>query len=217
MVRTAAGERQPVPASCTWRPRWATIAEMNRSRVQFPVSSVALVAAAIVVGSGCGGGNKPAESAMHEKSSSESSGESGAAGEKGKGGSEKGNTAKKESKYPPPFMEPDCASPAAEGYLADAKKIVAEVRRTHWDQLKACADAAPDGEKVSGEIRTSFRLDPDGVPRCVEAPGSSMANQEVINCVIGVYRKFRFAKGPKNGSIRVTDGIKLDVTDDDDD
>lgn len=121
---------------------------------------------------------------------------------------------KVESKYPEPFMEPDCAVPQAEGYLPDAKKVVAEVRKAHWKQLEACAEAAPAGENVHGEIRTQFRLDPDGVPRCVEAPGSSVSQVDVVRCVISVYRTFRFPK-PKNGSVRVTDGIQLDVSHED--
>lgn len=118
------------------------------------------------------------------------------------------------SKYPEPFLEPDCATVPADGYLPDAKKVVSEVRKAHWSQLLACAEAAPPGEDVSGEVRTSFRLDPDGVPRCVEAPGSSMAHKDVVNCVVSVYRSFRFPP-PKNGSVRVTDGIHLDVAHED--
>jgi hypothetical protein len=118
------------------------------------------------------------------------------------------------SKYPEPFLEPDCSSVATDGYLPNAKTVIADVRRAHWNQLLECAKAAD--EKVSGEIRTSFRLDPDGVPRCVEAPGAGVPNKDVVNCVVAVYRTFRFPP-PKNGSVRVTDGIRLDVTEEDDD
>ncbi len=117
-------------------------------------------------------------------------------------------------KYPAPFMEPDCAVPQAEGYLPNAKQVVAEVRKAHWKQLEACAEAAPPGENVHGEVRTQFRLDPDGVPRCVEAPGASITQVDVVRCVISVYRTFRFPP-PKNGSVRVTDGIQLDVSHED--
>ncbi len=117
-------------------------------------------------------------------------------------------------KYPAPFMEPDCAVPQAEGYLPNAKQVVADVRKAHWKQLEACAEAAPPGENVHGEVRTQFRLDPDGVPRCVEAPGASISQVDVVRCVISVYRTFRFPP-PKNGSVRVTDGIQLDVSHED--
>ncbi|MGZ5970395.1 MAG: hypothetical protein ACXWP4_22145, partial [Polyangiales bacterium] len=123
--------------------------------------------------------------------------------------------AKPESKYPEPFLEPDCSTVPTDGYLPNAKVVIADVRKKHWDRLKACADAAGD-EKVSGEIRTTFRLDPDGVPRCVEAPGAAVTNKDVVNCVVSVYRSFRFP-APKNGSVRVTDGIKFDTTEEDDD
>jgi len=165
----------------------------------------------VVLVSACGGSSKPAETSgsTDEKKTSSSSEKSAT--------KEGGPTPKKvESKYPTPFMEPDCGSVGTDGYLPDAKKVMSEVRQAHWDKLKACADAAPAGENVSGEIRTTFRLDPDGVPRCVEAPGSSMANDEIIRCVISVYRTFRFKKTPKNGSVRITDGIHLDVNEDDD-
>jgi hypothetical protein len=158
----------------------------------------------------CGGSNKPAESANEQKSAEET--------KTGEGASKTAETTKKakpESKYPEPFLEPDCSSVATDGYLPNAKVVIADVRKKHWDRLKACADAAGD-EKVSGEIRTTFRLDPDGVPRCVEAPGAAVTNKEVVNCVVAVYRSFRFP-APKNGSVRVTDGIKFDTTEEDDD
>lgn len=157
----------------------------------------------------CGGGTKPAESPPTstgggaEKTTAEPS-------DKPK------DAPKVASKYPDPFMEPDCSEPAAEGYLPDAKKAIAEVRKKHWSELEACAHAIPEGETVSGEIRTSFRLDPDGVPRCVEAPGAPSSMQEVVRCVIAVYRTLRFPK-PKNGSVRVTDGIQLQVSHEDED
>ena len=111
-------------------------------------------------------------------------------------------------------MEPDCATPQPEGYLPGAKKAVGEVRKANWSKLEQCAEAAPPGENVSGEIRTQFRLDPDGVPRCVEAPGApGGAMEDVVRCVIATYRTFRFPK-PKNGSVRVTDGIHLHVSHD---
>lgn len=120
------------------------------------------------------------------------------------------------SKYPDPFMEPNCAEPQPEGYLVDAKKAVAEVRKKNWAQLEACANASPEGQAVSGEIRTSFRLDSDGVPRCVEVPITPNGMEEVVRCVISVYRSFRFPK-PKNGSVHVTDGIHLQVSHEDED
>lgn len=127
---------------------------------------------------------------------------------------EKPEAPKVASKYPEPYMEPDCAVPQAEGHLGNAKQAVADLRKAHWKQFEACAEAAPTGQNVNGEIRTQFRLDPDGVPRCVEAPGSS-APLDVVRCVLLVYRSFRFSPGPKNGSIRVTDGIHLDVSHED--
>ncbi len=168
----------------------------------------------LCVGLGCGGG-KPAEVPTGGGATKEKVGTT----EKPSGKEDDGTSKPKKaaSKYPEPFLEPDCSSVATDGYLPDAKKVMAGVRQAHWDKLKACADAAPPGENLSGEIRTTFRLDPDGVPRCVEAPGSSMSNQDVVNCVVAVYRTFRFSTKPKNGSVRITDGIRLDVKHDDDD
>lgn len=120
------------------------------------------------------------------------------------------------SKYPDPFLEPNCSEPQPEGYLSDAKQAIAEVRKKHWSDLEACAHAAPEGTNVAGEIRTSFRLDPDGVPRCVEVQLVPSGMEEVVRCVISRYRTFRFPK-PKNGSVRVTDGIHLQVSNEDED
>jgi hypothetical protein len=119
-----------------------------------------------------------------------------------------GTAKKKESKYPDPWLEPDCGTVGTDGYLPDAKKVVVEVHKAGWERLKQCVDDVTD---VHGEVRVSFRLDPDGTPRCVEAPGSSMDNEEVIKCVIAVYRTFHYPS-PKNGSVRVTDGIAFDVS-----
>lgn len=119
----------------------------------------------------------------------------------------------KKSKYPEPFFEPDCGSVGTDGYLPNAKQVVAKVHQDGWDKLKRCVDDVSD---VHGEVLVSFRLDPDGVPRCVEAPGSSMADDDVINCVIAVYRTFHYPP-PKNGSVHVTDGIEFDVSESDDD
>lgn len=112
----------------------------------------------------------------------------------------------KRSKYPEPFLEPDCAESKPEGYLHDAKQAVREVRTTGWPQLKACVEHA---DNIYGEMRTHFRLDPDGVPRCVESLGSSMFNQDVVRCVLAAYRTFRFP-APQHGSVRITDGIRFE-------
>ena len=90
---------------------------------------------------------------------------------------------------------------------------MATVRRAHFKELQLCADAAPEGVAVHGEVRTSFRLDTDGIPRCVEAPGAAV-HEEVVRCVLSVYRTFRFP-APKNGSVRITDGIELTRTEED--
>jgi hypothetical protein len=158
----------------------------------------------------CGGSNKPAESA-NEKKSADDAADPNTSGE----ATAKKAAPKPESKYPEPFLEPDCSTVPTDGYLPNAKVVIADVRKKHWDRLKACADAAGE-EHVSGEIRTTFRLDPDGIPRCVEAPGAAVTNKEVVNCVVAVYRSFRFP-APKNGSVRVTDGIKFDTTVEDED
>lgn len=156
----------------------------------------------------CGGSNKPAETVVSEKTTTvektTTTGDASAA-----------KKAKPESKYPEPFLEPDCSTVPTDGYLPNAKVVISDVRKKHWDKLKACADAAGE-EHVSGEIRTTFRLDPDGVPRCVEAPGAAVSNKEVVNCVVWTYRNFRFP-APKNGSVRVTDGIRFDTTEEDED
>lgn len=161
----------------------------------------------VVLTASCGGSSKPAETVKSTTTEETTTTTTTNAEAK---------PAKPISKYPEPFLEPDCATVGADGYLPNAKKIVADVRQKHWDELKACANAAPEGEPLSGEVRTTFRLDPDGVPRCVEAPGSSMANKDVVNCVVQVYRSFRFPP-PKNGSVRITDGIRLDVSQEDED
>jgi hypothetical protein len=151
---------------------------------------------------GCGSSTKPAEGPKNESNTETTDpNETTATAEK----------PKPIFKYPEPFLEPDCANPQPEGHLPDAKQVVAEERKKHWEQLEACAEAAPPGENVSGEIRTSFRLDPDGVPRCVEVPTSPPPGMEdVVRCVVSVYRSFRFPK-PKGGSVQVTDGIHLHV------
>lgn len=154
---------------------------------------------------GCGGGGKPAEGP--KPTESEANPDTVA-----KKADKPAEAPKKTYKYPAPYMEPECANPQPEGYLPDAKKAIAEVRKANWAKLEQCAEAAPPGVNVSGEIRTMFRLDQDGVPRCVEAPGAPDGDMEdVVRCVISVYRTFRFPK-PKNGSVRVTDGIQLHVS-----
>jgi hypothetical protein len=165
---------------------------------------IVLAASFAVAVASCGGSTKPAEPPKPE-------------GQEAKGdaahvakGDEPKKTAKP-TKYPDPWLEPDCTSVPADGYLQNGKQVVADVRRKHWKELVACADEAPAGENVSGEIVTSFRLDPDGVPRCVEAPGAPDSLRPVVNCVVYVYRSFRFPP-PKNGSIRISDGIRLDVS-----
>jgi len=163
---------------------------------------VLFVSVLCVLSSGCGGSTKPAESAAEAHDA------------KAEPKAEAPVVAKKaESKYPEPFLEPDCSTVPTDGYLPNAKVAVSEVRKKNWDRLKACANEAGD-EKVSGEIRTTFRLDPDGVPRCVEAPGAAVSNKEVVNCVIYVYRTLRFP-APKNGSVRITDGIQFTTEEDD--
>ena len=118
---------------------------------------------------------------------------------------------KKSSKYPAQFYEPDCNSVATDGYLPDAQKVLAEVRKKNWDRLKSCVDGLDD---VHGDVNTSFRLDPDGTAHCVDAPGSSMDNEDVVLCVIAMYRTFHYPS-PKGGSVRVSDGLRFDVSEDD--
>ena len=157
---------------------------------------------------GCGGGG-PAGA------KTPSSGDDDSKSSSGGGSSDEASNAppKKTSKYPEPFLEPDCSSVGTDGYLPNAKAVVAKVHQDGWDKLKRCV---ADVEDVHGEVLVSFRLDPDGVPRCVEAPGSSMTNDDVVNCVIAVYRTFHYPP-PQNGSVRVTDGIEFDVSESDDD
>ena len=162
---------------------------------------------AVVLLVACGGSNKPADGP--KTTTTETTDTTDTTGGKTDKPAPK-EPPKVATKYPDPFLEPDCANPQPEGHLADAKKHVAAVRKKHWAELEKCADEAPPGENVSAEIRTTFRLDPDGVPRCVEAPGSPPSMHGVVNCVVAVYRNFRFP-GPKGGSIRVTDGIHLHV------
>jgi hypothetical protein len=185
----------------------------NRKNQVFSSFSKVVVSAIVVcgfVGSGVacggGGGGGPAAKDPTSGGSSTSSG--------GDDSTESSNAPpKKTSKYPEPFLEPDCSSVGTDGYLANAKAVVAKVHQDGWDKLKRCV---ADVEDVHGEVLVSFRLDPDGVPRCVEAPGSSMNNDDVINCVIAVYRTFHYPS-PQNGSVHVTDGIEFDVSETDDD
>lgn len=165
---------------------------------------IALVAVLTCSAVGCGGNTKPVETAKTETTETTTTTDKPAA----PGAKE---APKVTYKYPEPYLEPECANPQPEGYLPDAKKAVAEVRKKHWDDLEKCAEEAPQGENVSGEIRTTFRLDPDGVPRCVEAPGAPPSMHGVVNCVVAMYRNFRFPK-PKNGSVRISDGIHLHVS-----
>jgi hypothetical protein len=166
------------------------------------IAPVALLAL-FVLAPGCGGGSKPAETVKTE--TAETTTKTSTDKPAGK------DAPKVTYKYPEPYLEPECAEPQPEGYLPDAKKAVAEVRKKHWDDLEKCAEEAPPGENVSGEIRTTFRLDPDGIPRCVEAPGAPPSMHGVVNCVVAMYRNFRFPK-PKNGSVRISDGIHLHVS-----
>ena len=157
----------------------------------------------------CGGGGGANGTAPKDPS-----GEGGSSSNGGGESSDESSNAppKKTSKYAEPFLEPDCGSVGTDGYLPNAKAVVAKVHQDGWDKLKRCV---ADVEEVHGEVLVSFRLDPDGVPRCVEAPGSSMTNEDVINCVVGVYRTFHYPS-PQNGSVHVTDGIEFDVTEADD-
>ena len=155
----------------------------------------------------CGGGSGP-----DPKTGGSGKG-AGETKESGGGGEGSTKETKKESKYPDPWLEPDCGTVGTDGYLPDAKNVVVQVHKAGWDKLKQCVDDVSD---VHGEVRVQFRLDPDGVPRCVEAPGSSMDNEEVVKCVVAVYRTFHYPS-PKNGSVRVTDGIQFDVSEGDED
>lgn len=169
----------------------------------------------LVMASACGGSGKGAKDPTGTGTSGggESKDGTGAGTSGGNDDPTKPDKPAKKGQYPEPFLEPDCSSVATDGYLPDAKNAVIKVHRDSWDKLKHCADGQSD---IHGEVRVSFRLDPDGVPRCVEAPGSSLANEDVVNCVISVYRTFHYPS-PKNGSVRVTDGIGFDETEDDDD
>lgn len=168
-------------------------------------SCVSVIAfAAACGGGGAGEGPKAPTSASNNKGSSggDDSSNDGASTDK-----------PHKSKYPEPFLEPDCSSVATDGYLPNAKAVVTKVHQDGWDRLKHCVD---DKEDVHGEVRVSFRLDPDGVPRCVEAPGSSVVDDDIVNCVIAVYRSFHYPS-PQNGSVRITDGIAFDVQEADED
>ena len=176
--------------------------QVRLPRTLLLASTVALVS---LVACGGGKGGPDPKSVANEGGSSTSK----TSGDESSAGTEK----KKESKYPDPWLEPDCGTVGSDGYLPDAKNVVVQVHKAGWDRLKQCVDDVND---VHGEVRIQFRLDPDGIPRCVEAPGSSMDNEEVIKCVIAVYRTFHYPS-PKNGSVRVTDGIAFDVSEDDDD
>lgn len=158
----------------------------------------AVVAASIL---GCGGGGPQAKAPSTEAKAEPTAGASADGG----GG---GSTPATKARYPEPFLEPDCGSVGTDGFLPNAKAVVAKVHQDGWAKLKQCVANADD---VHGEVRVSFRLDPDGVPRCVEAPGSSLADDEIVHCVIAVYRTFHYPS-PQNGSVRVTDGIAFDVS-----
>jgi hypothetical protein len=175
-----------------------------------PLTSIRpLVLLACLAVVSCGGGNN-----LNGPGAGNASSAGGKTGSKEGDGSGGGGTEKKkESKYPEPWLEPDCGTVGTDGYLPDAKNVVVQVHKAGWDKLKQCVDDVND---VHGEVRVQFRLDPDGTPRCVEAPGSSMDNEEVIKCVIAVYRTFHYPS-PKNGSVRVTDGIEFDVSEGDED
>jgi hypothetical protein len=166
------------------------------------LAAVAILGTSLVAA--CGGGDTPAPKTAHAGDGSTKT-----------DGTKSGPAqSKKPSKYPDPFLEPVCAEPQQEGHLANAKQVTMEVRRKNWDRLAKCADEATAEENLDGEIRIRFRLDSDGVPRCVENAGSTLSNEEVIRCVIATYRTFQYPS--PTGTVYITESFRLEKSDDDD-
>ena len=59
-----------------------------------------------------------------------------------------------------------------------------------------------------------FRLDADGVPRCVEPTGGTEVDEDVVRCVLATYRTFAYPK-PRGGSKWITDSLRFETSEDD--
>lgn len=171
--------------------------------VAFVLASLSIVA--------CGGGTKPAGTAGTGKGEGPhtASGTAATAGD---------STAvakpKRESRYPSPFMEASCADPQPEGVFDGGKQAVQEVKQKNWERLQRCIQDLPEDTDIRGQINVKFRLDSDGVPRCVEPTGGTEVDEEVVRCVLATYRTFAYPK-PRGGSKWITDSLRFETSQDD--
>jgi outer membrane biosynthesis protein TonB len=154
----------------------------------------------------CGGGGKPAQTSGTSTVATTTAG--GASTESAP------PKPKRESRYPAPFQEPSCAEPQPEGIFEGGKAAVQEVKQKNWERLQRCIQDLPEDAEIRGQINVKFRLDPDGVPRCVEATGGTAVDEEVVRCVLATYRTFAYPK-PRSGSKWITDSLRFETTEDD--
>jgi hypothetical protein len=162
----------------------------------------------------CGGGTKPAGTAGAGKGEGSRTTSDGRAtgGDAARAGA--GAKPKRESRFPAPFMEPSCADPQPEGVFDGGKKAVQEVKQKNWDRLQRCIQDLPEDTDIRGQINVKFRLDSDGVPRCVEPTGGTEVDEDVVRCVLATYRTFAYPK-PRGGSKWITDSLRFETSEDD--
>lgn len=162
----------------------------------------------------CGGGTKPAGTGGAGKGE----GAHTASGTSTTGGDGPGDGAvakpKRESRYPSPFMEPSCAESQPEGAFEGGKQAVQEVKQKNWARLQRCIEDLPEDATIHGQINVKFRLDSDGVPRCVEPTGGTEVDEEVVRCVLATYRTFAYPK-PRGGSKWITDSLRFETSQED--
>ncbi len=160
----------------------------------------------------CGGGGKPAASGG---GAGQGGGSSGVATSTTDGAGE-GTSAKpkRESRYPAPFLEPSCAESQPEGAFDGGKQAIQEVKQKNWERLQRCIQDLPEDTDIRGQINVKFRLDSDGVPRCVEPTGGTEVDEEVVRCVLATYRTFAYPK-PRGGSKWITDSLRFETTQED--
>jgi outer membrane biosynthesis protein TonB len=172
--------------------------------------AVALVLAPLSIVA-CGGGAKPADTAGAGKGGGQrATSDATATG----GDSTAIAKPKRESRYPSPFMEASCADPQPEGVFDGGKQAVQEVKQKNWDRLQRCIQDLPEDTDIRGQINVKFRLDSDGVPRCVEPTGGTEVDEEVVRCVLATYRTFAYPK-PRGGSKWITDSLRFETTQED--
>lgn len=177
---------------------------VRSTRLRRALLALALSSLAALPLAACGGGAKPASAGGVASPSGTPTGGS---------TSEEPIVAKpkRESRYPSPFMEPSCADPQPEGIFDGGKAAVQEIKQKNWERLRRCIQDLPEDAEIHGQINVKFRLDPDGVPRCVEPTGGTSVDEEVVRCVLATYRTFAYPK-PRGGSKWITDSLRFETS-----